>query len=62
MQERFVEPVPSPCVSLCKLDEHGYCEGCLRHVNEIARWLSMDSEERRHLMETELPQREIKRA
>ena len=31
-------PVPSPCVSLCKMRPDGLCEGCLRTVEEIASW------------------------
>lgn len=32
-------PVPSPCVSLCKMDvERQYCMGCLRTIDEIMAW------------------------
>ncbi|WP_317204746.1 DUF1289 domain-containing protein [Janthinobacterium sp.] len=32
-------PVPSPCVSLCKMDpDSGLCEGCLRTLDEIVQW------------------------
>jgi len=32
-------PVPSPCVSVCRIDPAtGWCEGCLRTIDEIARW------------------------
>lgn len=32
-------PVPSPCVSLCKMSpDTGYCEGCLRTIDEIMAW------------------------
>lgn len=32
-------PVPSPCVSVCRLDPaSGLCVGCLRTLDEIAAW------------------------
>ena len=32
-------PAPSPCVSVCQMDETtGYCEGCLRTIDEIMGW------------------------
>lgn len=37
------EPVPSPCVSVCRMnDALGFCEGCLRTLDEIAAWSVMD--------------------
>lgn len=32
-------PVPSPCISVCRMDEQtGLCEGCLRTLDEITQW------------------------
>lgn len=32
-------PVASPCTRVCKIDEAtGWCIGCGRSLNEIARW------------------------
>ena len=39
--------VPSPCTSVCKLDEHKVCLGCFRHVEDIREWRSADDERRR---------------
>ena len=37
----------SPCVNLCSLDDaYGYCVGCYRTMDEIARWGSMSPAER----------------
>ena len=37
------EPVPSPCVSVCRMDAaSGLCQGCLRTLDEIAAWSTMD--------------------
>lgn len=54
--------VLSPCVGVCSLDRAGLCEGCLRTTAEIARWPQMNDDERLHLMEAVLPQREALRA
>lgn len=32
-------PPPSPCISLCKMDQDsGLCQGCLRTIDEIIQW------------------------
>ena len=42
------EPVPSPCVSVCRMaPASGLCEGCLRTLDEIAGWSRMDDAGRR---------------
>ncbi|GFM80526.1 DUF1289 domain-containing protein [Pseudomonas cichorii] len=41
--------VPSPCVSLCRLDEQKVCLGCFRHVEDIREWRSADDERRRQI-------------
>ena len=41
--EQGLEPVPSPCVSVCRMNAaSGWCEGCWRTLDEIARWSAMD--------------------
>lgn len=40
-------PVASPCVSVCRLDpERLGCEGCLRTLDEIRAWKTMDNAQR----------------
>jgi len=40
--------VPSPCISICRIDPaSGWCEGCLRTIDEIAHWGLYDDEEKR---------------
>jgi predicted Fe-S protein YdhL (DUF1289 family) len=35
------ENVPSPCLSVCRMDARaGVCEGCLRTIDEIRMWSS----------------------
>jgi len=37
-----VAPVRSPCVSVCRMDAaSGWCEGCLRTLDEIAVWADL---------------------
>jgi len=35
----------SPCINICSLDPNGYCLGCCRTIDEIARWGSMTAGE-----------------
>ena len=53
----FPQPILSPCIGVCHLDADGYCEGCRRSGDEIARWIAMGEAERRRIVEDVLPQR-----
>jgi predicted Fe-S protein YdhL (DUF1289 family) len=45
-------PVPSPCTNVCVLDAGSrLCTGCLRHIDEIVAWGSMDDDARRAVLE-----------
>jgi predicted Fe-S protein YdhL (DUF1289 family) len=49
--------IESPCVKVCVIDPATKrCTGCLRSLQEIARWSSLTSAERRRIM-AELPGR-----
>ncbi len=49
----------SPCISICRMDEAtGWCEGCLRTIDEIAVWSLLDDDERRQVY-VELSQRRV---
>ena len=58
--QKPLEPVPSPCVSVCQLDEDAaLCRGCLRTLDEIGQWRSADDAQRRAIwrnIETRLAQ------
>jgi uncharacterized protein len=44
--------VPSPCVSLCKMNrDTGFCEGCLRTIDEIVAWSRADDHFKRAVWE-----------
>ena len=52
-----VSPRASPCVNICQMDAAtGWCAGCLRTLDEIARWSAL-GEARRHAVLAALPQR-----
>ena len=41
----------SPCVKVCVMDaERRYCAGCLRTLDEIARWREMNDAERERVI------------
>lgn len=41
-------PVPSPCINVCRMDAaSGWCEGCLRTLDEIAAWGQLDDATKR---------------
>jgi hypothetical protein len=45
--------VPSPCISVCRMDPHTqWCEGCFRTLEEIAAWSRMEDEGKREIWET----------
>jgi predicted Fe-S protein YdhL (DUF1289 family) len=40
--------VPSPCINVCRMDDAtGWCEGCLRTIDEIVAWGSMADDDKR---------------
>lgn len=41
------EIVPSPCVSVCALDEDDVCVGCYRTGMEISQWGRLNVEQQR---------------
>ncbi len=51
------QPVPSPCNSICRMDPvTGWCEGCLRDIDEIAAWAQLPQSRRRAVW-AQLPER-----
>lgn len=46
-----LEPVTSPCVNVCRLDENDMCVGCFRTSREIAEWLSYTPGQRAEIIE-----------
>jgi uncharacterized protein len=45
-----MESVPSPCNSVCRMDARtGWCEGCLRTIDEIAAWSTASEDTKRRV-------------
>lgn len=43
-------PVPSPCISLCRMDAvNGLCKGCWRTLDEICQWSGASPEAKRQV-------------
>ena len=50
---------PSPCINVCRMDAAtGWCEGCLRTLDEIAAWGQLPDEAKRAVW-AQLPQRRV---
>lgn len=41
---------PSPCVSICALNDTGFCIGCYRDGNEIRLWNTYTEEQKRQVL------------
>jgi predicted Fe-S protein YdhL (DUF1289 family) len=51
-------PVLSPCISVCRIDAaSGLCIGCLRTLDEIAAWGSLDDAARRTILQAVMTRR-----
>ncbi len=43
--------VPSPCIDLCRMNPAtGFCDGCLRTIDEIAGWSGYSGDEKRAVL------------
>jgi len=48
MNPATTQPVASPCIGVCRMDESsGLCTGCLRTLDEIALWSVLDDDDKR---------------
>jgi predicted Fe-S protein YdhL (DUF1289 family) len=54
-----VDPVPSPCNSVCTMDPaSGWCRGCLRSIDEIVAWSTLSDDAKLAVWDA-LPQRRL---
>lgn len=52
--------VASPCIDICRMDEaSGWCEGCLRTLDEIAAWGSLADAQRLEVLARLSERREV---
>lgn len=48
---RSSSSIASPCISVCEIDARsGLCRGCLRTIDEIAAWSTLDDEGKREVL------------
>ena len=53
--------IASPCIGVCAIEaQTGWCEGCLRTIDEIAAWGALDNRSRREIWKR-LPARRVAR-
>ena len=44
----IVDAVASPCNNVCRIDARtGWCEGCMRTLDEIAAWATLSDDDKR---------------
>lgn len=49
---RAGDGVSSPCINVCRMnDRTGYCEGCLRTIDEICVWSSLADDDKRRIID-----------
>ena len=46
----MTKPVPSPCISVCYVNDSDLCEGCFRTVAEISEWTSYNDEAKQQVL------------
>jgi uncharacterized protein len=54
------QAVLTPCIGVCTYNPAGFCDGCLRTGDEICDWIDMSDEQRLHIMNVVLPEREAR--
>ncbi|KAA3624280.1 MAG: DUF1289 domain-containing protein [Proteobacteria bacterium] len=47
----FDQSVPSPCISVCTLNDDDVCIGCFRSAEEIREWMILDREQKLEVLE-----------
>ena len=45
-----MQPVKSPCIEVCSLDNEDICIGCYRTATEIIEWFSAPNERKREIL------------
>ena len=45
------QAVPSPCVSICALDDDDVCVGCFRSGSEITDWFMASDARKREILQ-----------
>lgn len=60
LQEDAVEAPPSPCISVCCMDDdRSHCVGCLRTLDELRQWGKSDAATQRRIWQAVLQRCEL---
>ena len=45
------QPIKSPCIEVCALDDHNVCIGCYRTADEIIDWFIASDDRKRDILD-----------
>jgi len=45
------EDIPSPCISVCVLNEQDICMGCFRSAEEVTDWFMASDTQKRDILD-----------
>lgn len=51
LESEVLQPVESPCIDLCTLDDDDICVGCFRSIDEICAWGGAAEVQRRLILQ-----------
>ncbi len=57
----IVDPIASPCVSNCCLNQEDICLGCFRSLEEILAWRAANNEQRQGFLDLAIHRKEAHR-
>lgn len=50
MEQKELFPLPNPCIGICKANDKGYCQGCLRSRKERQMWFQLNNSQKRYIL------------
>ncbi|WP_338365339.1 DUF1289 domain-containing protein [uncultured Pseudoalteromonas sp.] len=50
MQQIEIFDIPSPCKSICQVNNRGYCKGCYRSRDERFNWNTLTNTQKRKVL------------
>jgi predicted Fe-S protein YdhL (DUF1289 family) len=50
MQQIEIFDIPSPCKSICQVNNRGYCKGCYRSRDERFEWNSLTNNQKKKVL------------
>ena len=53
------KPIPSPCISVCALNDDDICQGCYRSGEEIRDWMILTNAQKRKVIQKALEREKL---